>query len=84
MFYVYVIKCAKSGKIYIGQTNNISNRLKRHNLKLPIKKKSYTFINKGPWKLVYKENFQSRKEAKAREKQLKSYKGREYIKSIIN
>ena len=79
-YYVYVIKSKSSGKIYIGQTKNLDQRLKRHNELLPSKNKSYTKINKGSWKLVYEEVFRNRKEALKREKQLKSYQGRKFIK----
>ena len=77
MFYVYVIKNKTTGKIYIGQTSNLEKRLKRHNQLLPTKKSSYTKINKGPWQLVYKEIFKTRKEVIKREKIIKSNKGKD-------
>ncbi|GAF95603.1 unnamed protein product [marine sediment metagenome] len=82
-FWTYAIKSKSTGKIYIGHTSNFKLRLKRHNKILPIKKKSYTYKNKGPWKLVYKEKFKTRKEAIKREKELKSFKGREFIRKLI-
>ena len=81
-YYVYVIQNDKN-KIYIGQTGNLEKRLKRHNGVLPNKNSSYTSINKGSWKLVYKEHFGSRGEAVKREKELKSYQGRQFIKNYI-
>ncbi|MFH1561623.1 MAG: GIY-YIG nuclease family protein [Patescibacteria group bacterium] len=48
MFTVYVIKSQTTGKIYIGQTGNLKNRLASHNQHLPTKKTSYTRKNKGP------------------------------------
>ncbi|MEK6570515.1 MAG: GIY-YIG nuclease family protein, partial [Bacteroidota bacterium] len=30
-FYVYVLRSLKDGKLYIGQTNNLQERLLRHN-----------------------------------------------------
>lgn len=82
MFIVYVIQSQSTGKIYIGQTNNLNKRLKRHNQQLPTKKKSYTTKNKGPWKVIYTEKVQTRKEARKREKQLKTSKGRRFIKKF--
>ncbi len=82
VFVVYVIK-NKSGKIYIGQTSNLEKRLKRHNGELISSKRSYTKINRGNWSLVYKEVFGSRNEALSREKQLKSFRGREFIKRQV-
>lgn len=82
MFYVYVIK-NEYGKIYIGQTGDIDHRLKRHNKELPVKKSSYTFKNKGTWKLIYKEEYRTRSEALKREKHLKSHKGRDWIRQNL-
>ena len=48
------------------------------------KKKSFTSKNDGLWVLVYKEEFKTRSEAVKREKQLKSSRGREFIKNLIN
>ncbi len=82
MFNVYAIKNEKD-KIYIGQTSDLEKRIKRHNGILKNNSESFTSINKGNWKLVYKEEFGSRKEAMVREKQLKGYQGRKFIRGII-
>jgi len=82
MFTTYAIKNEKD-KIYIGQTADLENRLKRHNGILKNKSKSFTSKNKGNWILIYKEEFNTRKEAIQREKQLKSYQGRKFIRNII-
>jgi len=83
MFFAYVIYNKSRKKIYIGQTIDIEKRLERHNGLKPSKNKSYTKRNNGLWKLIYKEDLQSRKEAVERERQLKTAKGREFIKSVI-
>jgi putative endonuclease len=78
MFYVYVIRSKSSGKLYTGQTADLDSRLKAHNLGFsPFTK------NKGPWEVIYSEEYLSRSEAMNREKFLKSGKGREFLKSII-
>ena len=82
MFYIYVLRNNISGKIYIGQTLNLEKRIEQHNDRT-FDKKSFTHLNKGEWKLVYKEEKATRKEALLREKELKSYRGREFIKKII-
>jgi putative endonuclease len=62
MFYVYIIKSESSGKTYIGQTSDLEKRLGQHND--PDNNFSrYTKQNKGPWKLVYKEEVATRLEA---------------------
>ncbi len=84
MFDVYVIRNFIKNKIYIGHTSNLRNRLKRHNGILKNNPKSFTNKNKGIWNLIYKEEFKTRQEAINREKQLKSYQGRKYIKNNID
>lgn len=83
MFSAYGI--INRGKIYIGQTADMASRLKRHNGLLKNKNKSYTHKNnKDEWKIIYKEDFNTRKEAIKREKELKSFRGREFIRNLIN
>lgn len=83
MFYVYAIQNIDKNKIYIGHTENLVERLKRHNKLLKNKVKSYTSKNSGNWILIYKENCLIRKEAMEREKELKSYQGRLFIKKLL-
>lgn len=83
MFHVYVIYNRIRNKIYIGHTDNIDNRIQRHNGILKNKAKSFTSKNNGFWKLIYKESFKTRKEAIKREKELKSYQGRKFFRSLI-
>ncbi|MBU1159956.1 GIY-YIG nuclease family protein [Patescibacteria group bacterium] len=81
MYSVYVIYNKICDKFYIGQTENLEKRLQLHNSRHF--KNSYTSRFNGEWKLIHIENFNSRKEAVKREKQLKSYQGRLYIKKLI-
>ncbi len=67
-------------KIYIGQTSNLEERLKLHNDKVF---KGYTSRFDGSWIIVYSEVAVNRGEALRREKQLKSYRGRQFIKQHI-
>ena len=81
MCYVYAIYNKKHGKIYIGQCEDLERRLEMHNEK--IFKNSYTARFSGIWILIYKEMASDRKGALLREKQLKSFRGREFIKNFI-
>lgn len=81
MFTVYVLK-NEAGKIYIGQTNDLGKRLRRHNKDLPSKSSSYTNLNKGVWRVFYSEEYNTRSEALTREKYLKLHVGREWLKTI--
>ena len=84
MYIVYVLENSHSKKIYIGYTADLEKRLKRHNGELPTKKSSYTTKNKsnGIWIVIYKESFLLRSEAMKREKELKSSRGRAFIKNM--
>lgn len=85
MFNVYVARNSVTHKIYIGHTADLKKRFLRHNGVLHNKAKSFTYRNRagGCWEVVYSENFANRKEAVLREKELKSGKGREYIKRVV-
>ena len=47
MYVVYILKSTKTNKYYIGHTNDITDRLRRHNKGLS--KYTKKFI---PWKLI--------------------------------
>jgi len=78
MYTVYVLKSLKNGRLYTGSTNNLTRRFYEHNSG----KSKYTKLTR-PFKLVYKEGFKSRSEAAKKELFLKSGKGREYLKRIL-
>lgn len=78
MYFVYALKSLKKNYIYIGISNNIERRTKEHNCGYNKTTKSYL-----PFKLILMEKCASRKEARKREKYLKSGFGREFIKNLI-
>ena len=78
--WVYALYNAEENKIYIGQTANLQQRLVEHNKK---RGNHFTAKTEGGWDLIYQEEAADRKAALTRERQLKSYKGREYIKQYI-
>ncbi|WP_103665534.1 GIY-YIG nuclease family protein [Gracilimonas amylolytica] len=80
MYTVYALYSPSHQKIYIGYTTNLEQRLISHN---SLGKKGWT-IKYRPWKLAYTEDFETKKEAMRREKQLKSAKGREFIWNLVN
>jgi putative endonuclease len=75
---VYAIISETSNEIYVGMALSAENRLKEHNNG----KNRYT---KGlrPWKLFKIEYFPNWKEARIREKYLKSGAGKELLKSLV-
>lgn len=70
MYYIYLLKSSKDGKLYIGFTNDLKRRILEHNRGLS---KSTNY--RGPFKLVYYEAYASKKDAKQREKMLKKFSG---------
>ena len=77
MFYVYILQSATSGQFYIGQTNDLNLRIKRHN-----NNRVTAIKNRGLWKLIYSERFETRSVAMKREKYLKSRKSRIAIQQL--
>ena len=78
MFYVYVINSLLRNYIYVGLTNNIERRLNQHN-----NGENKTTRPYSPFELILTEQFQTRKEARVREKYFKSGIGKEHIKAIM-
>jgi putative endonuclease len=81
MYLVYAVYNQKHNKIYIGQTENIEERMKLHNNHTFVH--SYTSRFDGTWQLIYQEEVATRTKTLIREKQLKSYQGRQFIKQHI-
>lgn len=78
MFYAYILKSKNHGRYYIGSTNNLIDRLRRHNAGL--NKSTRTGV---PWEMIYSETFDTRQAAYNRELKIKSYKGGEAFKRLI-
>ena len=70
MFYVYIIQSQKDSKYYVGLTADITKRLNYHN-----HGKVRSTKSRIPFTLVHSETFETRVEAREREKYLKSYEG---------
>ncbi len=79
-YFVYILKSiSRPDKIYIGYTDDLEKRLSRHN-KGMVRSTKY-FV---PWKIVYFEKYIAKAGAIKREKQLKKWKSRQRIESLIN
>ena len=77
MTYIYVIKSTGKNFRYIGITNNIKRRFREHNHG---KNKSTAFYK--PFDLMLKEEYKDYKEARIREKFLKSGQGRKLLDTL--
>lgn len=79
MAYVYIIQDSISKKFYIGSCLELSKRVKRHK-----KHTGGSTTKKGEWKLVCYFEIDTLKKAREFEKKVKSYKGGNAFKKIIN
>ncbi|RKQ50401.1 putative endonuclease [Roseivirga pacifica] len=76
--YVYVLRSEKDQTQYVGMSKEPERRLeKEHNVGKVKSTKS-----KMPWKIIYIEYYETREEARQREKYLKSAAGRRFRKNL--
>lgn len=68
MFFVYVLKSMKDGKLYFGFTNDLRRRLSEHN-----SGQNRSTKGRKPLYLVYYEAYRSEEDAKEREEMLKLF-----------
>ena len=67
-YFVYMLKSvSKESVTYVGYTNNLKKRINLHN-----SNKGAKFTRGRKWKLIYKEKFNSKKEAISREYYIKN------------
>ena len=77
MYHVYALRSRRTGRLYVGSTQDVPERLRRHNAG-----HSKATKHGVPWVLVHEESFHTRAEAMAREKHLKTGRGREELHAI--
>ena len=78
-YFLYILYSKLIDKYYIGQTQDISSRLYKHN-----NSGSKSTKKANDWKVVYTESFPDRSSACRREIELKKRKSRLYIESLIS
>ena len=78
MFTTYVLRSRTTNRLYTGSTSDFDTRLRQHNQNASISTKF-----RGPWDLIYRENFVTLAEAVRRERYLKTGKGRDEIKALL-
>ena len=78
VFYTYVLQSEKNSQLYIGQTNDLEDRIKRHN-----ENRNLATKGKGPWKILFSKQFETRVEAVELESKLKSWKSRIRVLEFI-
>jgi putative endonuclease len=78
MYYVYVLKSDLDRKLYVGYTENLQSRLKRHQDGNVISTKS-----RKPFRLIFYEGYKSKEDAKRRERYLKTSKGKASLRMML-
>ncbi|MDD4902759.1 MAG: GIY-YIG nuclease family protein [Patescibacteria group bacterium] len=78
MYKIYILQSSKTKRYYIGQTENLTERILRHNSGVVRSTK-----NGLPWDIIYTEDHKSRTDALKREKEIKSYKGGIKFKKLL-
>ncbi|MEQ3691778.1 MAG: GIY-YIG nuclease family protein [Flavobacterium sp.] len=79
MFFVYILFSASKAKYYVGQTNNIEDRLIRHNSGF-VKSTKLGL----PWNLVRFFEVSTRSEAMSLEKKIKGRGAKRYLDDFDN
>lgn len=78
MFSIYVLRSRVTGRFYTGSTSNLEMRLQQHN-----SDQSTSTKNRGPWDLVYHEEFGTLVEAVRRERYFKTGRGRDELRKLL-
>jgi len=78
MYYTYVLKSNKDGKLYIGYSKNLENRLNEHN-----SGKIKSTKHRRPFELIYYEACRNMEDALHRETYLKSTYGHRYLRNRL-
>ena len=76
MFYTYILQSENDRRYYYGSTSDFNNRLKSHN-----HGKVRSTKHRRPLKLIYVEEFPTKKEALQRESFFKSIAGYAWLKN---
>jgi putative endonuclease len=78
VWWVYVLRSLRNGRLYTGSTNDLARRLGEHQ-----RGKNRYARHAGPFELVYTEEYETRLEARQRELFLKSGQGRALLKQEL-
>ncbi|HHT9120697.1 MAG TPA: GIY-YIG nuclease family protein [Candidatus Hypogeohydataceae bacterium YC41] len=78
MYYVYVLKSLRDGKLYIGYSSDLKRRLREH-------KTGGSKSTKGrlPFELIYYEAHKSEVDARRRERYFKTDKGKSSLRQML-
>ena len=78
MWTLYILQSESSGRFYVGHTNDLLRRLEEHQ-----SGQTTSTRHRGPWKVVYREEFESKQAVAERERQIKSWKSRVAVVALV-
>ena len=76
--YTYILQSEKTGRYYIGSTNDLNRRLTEHN-----SGHTRSLLNQRPLKVVFYKEYANMIEARSMERKLKKLKSRDIIERIV-
>ena len=77
--FVYILQSDSTRRFYVGQSQDLDGRVDYHNrYGIPATR------NRGPWRLVYWKEYETRREALRRERDLKNKKSHQYLESVVS
>ena len=77
-FYIYVLRSIKDKKFYVGFTENLKSRFEQHK-----KGQVASTKDRRPLEIVYSEACLAKLDATHREKYLKTYHGKQFIRNRL-
>jgi len=77
-YIVYILRSLTDGSYYVGSTQDLDERINRHNQG----RSKYTKA-KRPWELVFTEEHPDRSSAMKRESKIKRRKSSQFIDSLV-
>ena len=78
MYYVYILINRERNRTYVGCTSNLDKRIEEHNKGLVKSSRAYR-----PYRLLYKEEFLTLRDARAKEDYYKGTSGRRKLKELL-
>ena len=79
MYFVYILYSYKDFGMYVGCTQDVEKRIKRHNSGFV-----YATKNRRPLSVIYSENFQNKGDAFQRERFLKTLWSARFKKKVLS
>lgn len=77
-YYVYVLQSLTKGFLYVGFTEDLKRRFRKHNNKEELSTKHY-----APFELIHYEAYKNIKDGKRREGYFKTTKGKVTLKQML-